>query len=209
MGSLWGTFAGAVILGVAQGDRRQDRRRARHARGSSRVPRGAVLQADRPVCEDAMMRDGLSYVVSRNTAVEHGGGLARRRRRPFSSCVPATLCGNARPDALGGRGDVLSRAGADVEPDGGLRRPDVGRHAGLRRRRRPIRYSYLPSTSACIPFSPFRSAASWPRSPRCLTTVSCSACGADISRSGPGCWRKCSASLFQRVACSAAAPGRA
>ena len=42
---------------------------------------------------------------------------------------------HARAHALGGRGDVLPGACANVESDGRVRRPDVGRTASFRRRR--------------------------------------------------------------------------
>ena len=55
LGSLWGTLAGGIVLGVAQGDRRPARSRLAGARRPSRLPRRAGGAAGRPVSEGARM----------------------------------------------------------------------------------------------------------------------------------------------------------
>ena len=137
LGSLWGTLAGGVILGVAQTLRRRDQSGMADPRRPYRLPRRAAAQAARPV----PARGGLSGVIvlgsqpatprrepRRRIAVLLVADRGRRFAAPLFASRSVHAGPVLHPDHAG--------AGADLEPARRLCRARLGRPAGLRRLRR-------------------------------------------------------------------------
>ena len=126
LGSLWGTLAGGIMLGVAQAIGAQDRSRLADPRRPSRVPARAGGAAGGPVPEGARMsacastfpagrRASAWRLVAVALVAARGGAALGRSRRPAAAGRDLRLCG----------------AGEPVEPARRLCRPRLGRPAGL------------------------------------------------------------------------------
>ena len=137
LGSLWGTLAGGIILGVAQTVGAAINPEWQILAGPSRVPCRSPVQAARPF----PARGRLRCVDDHGHSILHGRDSAPGHRRLTAIAVIALLLlAFAAPFVRFARchpGPVLhpdhAGACAELEPAGGLCRPDLGRPAGFRR----------------------------------------------------------------------------
>ena len=130
LGSLWGTLAGGIILGVAQAIGAQARSRLAAARRPPRVPGRARGPPAGPVPEGAGMSVRVSDSPGRASHASRSWRFAADRARGRA------VVGRPRRPAAARRDLRLCGAGEPVESARRLCRPRLGRPAGLCRPRR-------------------------------------------------------------------------
>jgi hypothetical protein len=158
LGSFWGTLAGGVILGLAQTTGAQISPEWQTLAGH--IVFLIVLVFARAACSRGMPTDGGAFRIPRRQidARLHGGALGRSARRPRDGDrarlrLAVALAGSVLPPDD-------DRAGAMLEPAGGIWRARQHRPAGLRRARRlcGVRAGdppgdWIPCSRSCWPAS--------------------------------------------------------
>ena len=195
LGSLWGTLAGGIVLGVAQGDRRPARSRLAGARRPSRLPRRARGAAGRPVSEGARM-SGAARLFHGPLEPHRRRGV---RRRSIVALVLAPYWAE-RQDlrllaeiyayvALASVWNLLAGYAGLVSIG---QQAYVGLGAYL---------LFALTMLAGVPPLLVDPARGHHRRRRCRSRSRrwCSACAATISRSAPGWWRRCFACSASQV----------
>ncbi len=194
MGSLWGTMAGGMLLGLAQTLGAQAfGSRLGHPLRPRRVPDRAGAASSGLLRQDG---DGMSappFRVARSSRLHsYAAGVRHRRPHPLvlepTSVAVLPHCGPHRTAARLITFSHAGRAGPAVEPAGRLRRPHLRRPAGVRRHRR-LRRVAARRRAAHQPLRlrrPCRIAGR--RASRCPWRRCCSACAAATSPSARGWW---------------------
>ena len=158
LGSMWGTLAGGIILGVAQAIGAQIDPGWKLLAGHIAFLVVLALRPRGPVPEGAGMSSHERRSAS-SIPTGRAGSAATIVRHRLRRARRGAVVGGARRPAAARRNLRLRRAGEPVEPARRLRRPRLGRPAGLCRARRLPAVRARHAGAASIRSPPFRSPA--------------------------------------------------